>query len=365
MKKAELINKKSVDIQVTSAFMLRSKHMNSSIERNGKSVEMCQLKRHKRTANKQKGTFMKLVWKLAIPQIFIVICLGLISFLVIKSSFTKMHEQYVLDVLENRAAFIHNQIDAASQKSVSEASLFVRLPAVIEAYKIALRSDNAYDRDYPDPYTPEYQEARVYLRENLKPMLESYEKLSGDRLELHFHLPNGLSLARMWRDAPDPDNPGIGGNDGRGNDISDDLRPNRFTVLHVLDTGEIAVGVESGSGGFTIRGVVPVMDPGEDGLFDTDDDILLGSAEVLQQFAPIIDIATEEEKIEIAIYGDSDLTVISAELDNPGKYMPLGDFIRVVAVKTPSVDSLITPELLSAEGRPGNALLKAMVLPRL
>ena len=290
---------------------------------------------------------MKLIWKLAIPQIAIVICFSIVSFLVINSSFTIMREQYVRDVLENRFAFIQNQIDAASQKSVDEASLFVRLPAVIEAYKIALRSDNAYDRDNPDPYAPEYQEAREYLRENLKPMLESYEEFSGERLELHFHLPNGLSLARMWRDAPDPNNPGTGGNDGRGHDISDDLRSNRFTVLHVLDTGEVAVGVESGSGGFAIRGVIPVMDPGEDGIFGTDDDVLLGSAEVLQQFAPIIDIATEEGKIEIALYGNSDQTTVSAELDNPEKHLPVGDFIRVVAARTPSVDSLITYELLS------------------
>ena len=290
---------------------------------------------------------MKLVWKLAIPQILIVICLGLVSFLVINSSFNQMREQYVRDVLENRIAFILGQIDATSQKSVNETSLFVRLPAVIEAYKIALKSDTAYDRDNPDPYAPEYQEAREYLREKLKPMLASYEDFSGKRIELHFHLPNGLSLARMWRDAPGPEKPGGGGNDGRGNDISDDLRPNRFTVLHVLDTGETTTGIEPGSGGFAIRGVIPVMDPGNDGLFGTDDDILLGSAEVLQQFTPILDIATEKGKVEIALYGIMELTKISAELDNPVKYPPKGDFIRVVTTKTASVESLITPELLS------------------
>jgi len=89
------------------------------------------------------------------------------------------------------------------------------------------------------------------------------------------------------------------------------------------------------------------MNPGDDGIFGTDDDISLGSAEVLQQFAPILDIATEEGKVEIALYGNSDLTVISAELDNPVKYHPIGDFIQVVAARTDSVDSLITPELLS------------------
>ena len=290
---------------------------------------------------------MKLVWKLAIPQICIVACLGLISFVVINSSFNSMRDQYVRDVLGNRIQFILSQIDASAQKAVSEASVFVRLPSVINAYKIALKNNNAYDRDNPDPYAPEYQKAREYLREELKPMLDSYKALAGQRIELHFHLPNGLSLARLWRDAPDPAKPGTGGNDGRGNDISDDLRPFRFTILHVLNTGEKAQGIEPGSGGFAIRGVIPVMDPGNDGLFGTDDDVLLGSAEILQQFAPILDVATEEGKIVIALYGNKELTKISAELDNPDKYPPKGDFMRVVEAKDASVESLITPALLS------------------
>ena len=290
---------------------------------------------------------MKLVLKLAIPQILIVICLGLVSFLVLNASYTQIREHYVRDVLENRKAFVLSQIETTSQKSVNEASLFVRLPAVIEAYDIALRSENAYDRDAPDPQAPEFQEAREYLREHLEPLLASHEELSGQRIELHFHLPNGLSLARLWRDAPDPERPGAGGNDGRGHDISDDLRPNRFTVLHVLDTGEKAMGVEPGNGGFAIRGVIPVMAPGGDGIFGTGDDILLGSAEVLQQFTPILDAATEEGKVEVALYGDIELTKMSAELDNAEKYPPKGDFIQVVASKTGLVEPLITTDFLS------------------
>ena len=258
-----------------------------------------------------------------------------------------MREHYVRDVLENRISFIFDQIDISAQKSVNEASLFVRQPAVIEAYKIALRSENAFDRENPDPEAPEFQEAREFLRKELKPILNSYEDQTGKRLELHFHLPNGLSLARMWRD-PATGEQGTG-NDGKGNDVSDDLRAYRFTVMHVLDTGEITLGLEPGSGGFAIRGVIPVMDPGKDGVFGTGDDILLGSAEVLQQFNPILDAATEEGKVYISLYANKELTQISPELDNPEKYPPVGDeFIRVVEFQDPSVEELITTELLLA-----------------
>ena len=288
---------------------------------------------------------MKLVWKLAVPQILITICLCLISFTVIHSSFDNMRKEHVRDVLENRINFILDQIEVNAQKSVNEASLFVRLPAVIEAYKIALRNDDAYDRDDPDPTAPEYQEAREYLRKELMPMLRSYQESAGKKIELHFHLPNGLSLARMWRD-PATGEQGSG-NDGKGKDVSDDLRSYRFTVIHVLDTGKTTLGLEAGSGGFAIRGVIPVMDPGDDGLFDTDDDVMLGSAEVLQQFNPILETVTEEGKVYVSLYANKELTKISPELDNPEKYMPKGqDFIRVIEAKDASVESYISPALL-------------------
>ncbi|MCL2814954.1 MAG: ATP-binding protein [Oscillospiraceae bacterium] len=288
---------------------------------------------------------MKLVWKLAIPQVCVVLLFGFVSFAVINSSFTGMREEHVRDVLENRIEYILSQIEVSAQKSVNEASLFVRLPAVTEAYKTALASDNAYDRVNPDPTAPEYQKAREYLREQLGPMLKSYEEAAGKRIELHFHLPNGLSLARLWRD-PATGEQGTG-NDGKGKDVSDDLRAYRFTVLQVLDTKKTTLGLEAGSGGFAIRGVIPVMDPGEDGLFGTDDDILLGSAEVLQQFNPILDTMTEEGKVYVSLYANKELTKISPELDNPEKYPPKGpEFIRIIGASDDSVEASITPELL-------------------
>ena len=279
---------------------------------------------------------MKLIWKLAIPQIIIVACLGLISYFVIDSSFVDMREEHVRDVIENRFQLIDNGIVNSSRQSVYEASLFVQLPAVQEAYEKALSGGNGYDIENPDPYAAEYQEAREHLRRELQPMLDSYSETTGEKLQLHFHLPNGLSLARMWRD-------GTVGNDGKGNDISDDLRSYRSTVLYVIEHGTPALGLEPGSGGFAIRGVIPVTSP--DGAF-------LGTAEVLQDFNPILDAATEEGKVYIALYANEELREFSPELNNPEKYPQTGDFIRVVESKDGSLEPLITAELL-ARGRDG------------
>ncbi|MCL1805756.1 MAG: response regulator [Clostridiales bacterium] len=273
---------------------------------------------------------MKLVWKLAIPQIIIVVCLGLISYFVIDSSFISTREQYVRDVIENRLQFITGEIEASARKSVNETSVFVNLPAVIQAYELALSGD------IDDPWSPESQAARELLRRELAVMLDSYYDATGERLQLHFHLPNGFSLVRLWRDK----NTRI---DGEWVDISDDLRSYRTTVLDVLRSGEPSLGLEPGSGGFAIRGVIPVLGP---------DGALLGSAEVLQDFDPILEAATEEGKVYISLYANVELLEFSVELQDADKYPRKGEFVRVVEAKDSGVDALITPELLE-KGRSG------------
>ncbi|MCL2479965.1 MAG: HAMP domain-containing protein [Treponema sp.] len=268
---------------------------------------------------------MKLIWKLAIPQICIVFCFGLISFIVINSSFISIRNQYVYDVIEDHFQFIKNEIKISSQKAVSETAMFVRLPAVIQAYEIALSGD------IYDPYSPQSQAARDLLRKELAPMLDSYRDLTGKDLELHFHLPNGFSLVRIWRKL----NTKV---DGVWVDISDDLSSHRPSVLAVNKTRRPAFGLELGSGGFAIRGVIPIIGP---------DGRQLGSAEALQQFDPILEAAVEEGKIFIALYANAELLDYSIELQNPDRYPHIGDFVKIIGAKDSYIDSLITPELLS------------------
>ncbi|MDL2314587.1 diguanylate cyclase [Desulfovibrio sp. OttesenSCG-928-C14] len=273
---------------------------------------------------------MKIVWKFSILQVCIVVCFSLVSFAVIYSAFGNISEQYVQNVMETRFQFINKEIEASAQKAVSETSVFVRLPAVFKAYEIALSGD------INDPYSPQSQSGREFLRKELAPMLDSYNDLTGKKLELHFHLPNGLSLARMWREF----NTRV---DGKWVDISDDISAYRPTVMEANKTGKPALGIEVGSGGFAVRGVVPVIAP---------DGRLLGSAESLQQFNPILEAAAEEGKVFIALYANKELLDFSVELQNPERYPHIGDFVRVIDIKDSFVESLITAELLN-EGKNG------------
>jgi signal transduction histidine kinase/CheY-like chemotaxis protein len=167
-------------------------------------------------------------------------------------------------------------------------------------------------------------------------MLDSYNEITGNKLQLHFHLPNGFSLVRLWRDK----NTMI---DGKWVDISDDLRSYRPTVLDVNKTGEPAMGIEPGSGGFAIRGVIPVIAP---------DGRQLGSAEVLQEFNPILKSATKEGEIYISLYANKSLLDFSVELQDADKYPPKGDFVRVIESQDGFIENLITAEFLS-QGKNG------------
>ncbi|MCL1875123.1 MAG: methyl-accepting chemotaxis protein [Synergistaceae bacterium] len=275
---------------------------------------------------------MKLIWKLSIPQIFIVICLSLISFVVINYSFVHISEQYIQGVAENHLKLISKNVEANALDAVTQASMFINMPVVAKAYEIAL-SGNINDQ-----YSPQSQEARELLRKELTPMLDGHMEQTGKKLQLHFHLPNAFSLVRLWRDKQTRIN-------GEWVDISDNLSSFRPTIMDVISTGKSVMGIELGSGGLAIRGVIPVKTP---------DGRQIGSAEVLKDFVSILNDSTEEGRNYVALYVNAELLRYTVELQDPEKYPLKGDFVRVIEVKDNYVDSLITQELLS-KGKTGKA----------
>lgn len=273
---------------------------------------------------------MKLIWKLSIPQVCIVICLGIVSFAVIHSSFTGMRDRYVKDIVENRFKRLTTDIDASAQQAVNMSAIFARIPQVIKSYETALRGD------IHDPESPEAQAAREMLRAELAPMLDSYNDFAGSKMQLHFHLPNGRSLVRLWRDKQTRVS-------GKWVDISDDLSSFRPTVMDVNRDGRAVKGIELGSGGIAIRGVVPVKSDGRQ----------LGSVEVLQSFSPILASAIEEGSVEMVLYINADQLSIATALQDPEKNPRIGGFVRVTAPKDKSIEEYVTEELLIA-GRQGS-----------
>ena len=276
-------------------------------------------------------SFMKLLWKLAIPQVCIVVCLGFVSFFIISSSFDSMRDRYVHDIVESRFKRINTDIAAGSQRAVDTSALFAQLPVVAEAYAIALAGD------IRDESSPESQQAREKLRRDLAPMLQSYATYAGEKLQLHFHLPNGRSLVRLWRDKQTR-------RKGEWVDISDDLSSFRPTVMDVNKNGKPVMGIELGSGGIALRGVVPVTGPNGKQL---------GSVETLQSFAPILAASREEGQNDMVLYINAENLSIATALQDPAKNPRIGSFVRATAPKDKGFEAYVTPQLLEA-GKSGS-----------
>ncbi len=268
---------------------------------------------------------MRLIWKLSIPQVLVVLVLGLISYLAIHASFTDMKQRYVTDLVDIRFKRIAADVDTGAAAATSLAAIFARIPEVLDAYAIA------HSGNMDDENSPHSQAAREQLRAALGPMLDSYKEFAGEAMQLHYHLPNGRSLVRLWRDKQTRVNK-------EWVDISDDLSGFRPTVMDVNRNGRAVQGIEVGSGGFVVRGVVPVR---------TAQGKHLGSVEMLHNFDAILAAATEEGMNEMVLYMNADLLPVATAMQDTAKFPHVGNFVRATTPRDAEIEQMVTADLLT------------------
>jgi len=225
-------------------------------------------------------------------------------------------------------------MEAATREAAQLASLFLRLPEVEAAYRLAL-SGNIHDEA-----DPTVQRARMQLRTALAPMLAGYQQTTGTKLKLHFHLPNGRSLVRLWRQTNFE-------RQGKAMDISDDISNFRQTVVHANRTLRPQQGLEVGVGGLDLRSVLPIT--GTDGTH-------LGSIEVLVELGPILETLASKLQTDIAVFMKQEFLSIAIQLQDPKKYPQIGGFVQVRAPKDPATAAAILSSWLE-EGLHGEAML--------
>ncbi|WP_320009260.1 methyl-accepting chemotaxis protein [Maridesulfovibrio sp.] len=270
---------------------------------------------------------MKLSTKLILPQLFVVVALGCISFYIIDKSFMQLKEMYVESKVNNAFTSVKNSINDSAKSAQQLAALFSHRHDVIEAFKIAHSGDIDNER------SPEAQQARENIRDVLQAELEGYQALGDGKIRLHFHLPNGRSLVRLWRDKQAKRN-------GEWVDISDDISSFRQTVLDVNQTGKAVGGIELGRGGFAIRGVVPVKDQSGKAL---------GSVEVLKNFKHVLQ-GVENAGISTMLFMNKDLLSTSTSLKDESKYPIINDYVLVSSTDKNKYTNLLDKKLLD-DGR--------------
>ncbi len=269
---------------------------------------------------------ISLKYKLFLPLLFCALVFGAGGYYVINGKLLELRDAFVQQMAGAVAHEVATSVELLSQQAYEMSLLFTRLPEVLQAYELA------HGGNIDDEQSPHSQQGRVLLRETLQSVMQGYEQGTGSKLQLHFHLPNGRSLVRMWREKNER-------RDGQWEDISDDISAFRPTVMEVNRTGQPRKGIELGSGGFAIRGVAPIKSAAGKQL---------GSVEILTEFKPVLDALEEEGKVQVALYMDAQYLNITTRLRDPEKF-PLkeGAFVLVVPSKDQGLHERIALDFLN------------------
>jgi len=195
---------------------------------------------------------------------------------------------------------INGNIQRMSNRALEEAVILANMPGVADAYRLA------HEGDLDDENDPFSQQAREQLRQTFKPVIATFKSTMGvDELKLHFHLPTGRSLTRLWRNGWQTKR------DGKKIDISDDLRGFRRTVTAIAD---------------------------EQGIH-------LGSAEVLLPFNDLVKFSKTSDAQNFAVYMNADLLPIATKLQDSAKY-PVLDGRYVLCATT---NSAVTQPVVNSD----------------
>lgn len=268
---------------------------------------------------------MKIRTKLIIPTIFFITLFGLAAGYgtnrmvgsnlerQVEKSTATLHHDMEGDA-RDKITEIYAVIDRIGRKALSQAALFVGNSEVIDAYGLA------HTGNINDENDPQAQQARMRLREYFKPIIAQYKtQTSAATLKLHFHLPNGRSLTRLWRDGWQTKR------DGKKIDISDDISSFRKTVLEINQGDHHAIsGIEVGRGGFAIRGLASIHDAHGNHL---------GSSELLYSMDSLLKTIDTNSLMKYAVYMDSSLLPIATKLQDPKKYPVVFDrYVQVALI---------------------------------
>ncbi|ADH85364.1 methyl-accepting chemotaxis protein [Desulfurivibrio alkaliphilus] len=272
---------------------------------------------------------LSLKQKMMLPLLVAVLISALLAMPLVQRELGRLSSGFIANVVSDKQEEIDRAIDRAAADALEKAAVFTRLPEVLEAYELAHQGDiNAED----DPHA---QQARELLRRELGEAVAGYDAIVGEPMQLHFHLPSGRSLVRLWRERQVQRN-------GTWVDISDDISTFRPTVMEVNRSGRPVQGIEVGQGGFVIRGVAPIRSPGGRQL---------GSVEMLADFDQLFQAAVGAGQ-QLLLYMNADLLSVAGRLRDAQQY-PLVDnrYVLVSGSDDGRVEQLIDLELLQTGAR--------------
>jgi methyl-accepting chemotaxis protein len=263
---------------------------------------------------------VKLQTRFLIPIASVVGVTSILAFAVGGSMLNAQIEEQLTNEASTKIAGIQAAGEALEQRCLSHAALFTGTPEVQKAYAIA------HEGNLSDANDPKAQEARELLHAAYSPLAEGYGETVGGPYKLHFHLPTGRSLLRVWRDSQA---------------TSDDISGFRESVVEINRSPHQPItGIEVGRGGFAIRGLAPVAS--EEGEH-------LGSVELLLGYTPLVTTAKTCEEEDLAVFMNAPLLEIATKLTDEETFPRVdGRYVQVAATNPELAASLLDAETIDA-----------------
>ena len=263
---------------------------------------------------------MRLHYRFLLPTTGVTAVAAVVSFLAADTSIRSRMASDLDERVADKLASVRAYQEMVEERCLSHAALFSATPEVQRAYLIA------HEGNFDDEADPKLAEARELLRAEYAPIAARYGEVTGQSpYKLHFHLPNGRSLLRVWRD---------------NQSVSDDISSFRQTVLDINGSakGKAMVGVEVGRGGFAIRGLAPVAGP---------DGTQLGSVEMLSSFNPVVLSAQRGDDEQLGVFMNAALLKVANKLTDEEKYPRVeGQYVLVAATDQAQITEVATRALL-------------------
>ena len=261
----------------------------------------------------------KLGTRILTPVVVVTILFSIALYFMGSMTLNRLIEDSLDEMVAAKVVDIENRQQQIAGKVLSEAALFSRAEAVVEAYEEAHKGDLMVAED------PATDTARQKLRDYFSSIEKGYITALGVKnFRVHFHLPSIRSLLRLWKTKQKS---------------CDDLSSFRETVKTIAGSSHKPLtGIEIGRGGFAIRGLAPIMAP--DGRY-------LGSVEVLSSYTPLVKNSIANQNESITVYMNSEFLPIASRLQDGNKY-PLtgGKFVRVTSTSVDLSERLVSVDLL-------------------
>lgn len=235
----------------------------------------------------------------------------------------KLRNTFLQQLAINNSISVSKYFTLAFDEAIKLSSIFSNMKEVKKAYKIALSGDINVDFD------PEVQRAREFLRESLSSIVLNYNNVVGEKLKIHFHLPNGRSFLRIYRQK----NAIV---DNKQLDLSDNLLTTRETIRTIINTHKKITGIEIGSSGFVLRGIVPIFEENK----------YIGSVEALVDFDDILPLIKNDQNSFLNVYMVDEFLSIAQKFKDENKYPRNGRFVEIYTTDEEKFNHIITVDFL-------------------